>query len=143
MFSRVLRAGGGVGVAENLGIIVIGPPFSALREKHQDPPLRGILSGTEKDSREAHPDQRRQSERQNECFQALSHEIVPVSPYRHDTQRRESWRGTKQTMDDIESKLEGTLSLLGTVVVQRGRELKGEGQKVRCDGGMFYYYSSS
>lgn len=37
-------------------------------------------------------------------------------------------------MDDIESKLEGTLSLLGTVVVQRGRELKGEGQKVRCDG---------
>eukprot|EP00903_Cladosiphon_okamuranus_P009796 g9313.t1 len=33
-------------------------------------------------------------------------------------------------MDDIESKIEGTLSLLGTVVVQRGRELKGEGQKL-------------
>jgi len=31
---------------------------------------------------------------------------------------------------DIESQLEGTLSLVGTVVVQRGRELKGEGQKV-------------
>ncbi len=31
---------------------------------------------------------------------------------------------------DIESQIEGTLSLVGTVVVQRGRELKGEGQKV-------------
>lgn len=40
-------------------------------------------------------------------------------------------------MEDIESKLEGTLSLLGTVVVQRGRELKGEGQKVRWDGCWF------
>lgn len=31
---------------------------------------------------------------------------------------------------DIESQLEGTLSLVGTVIVQRGKELKAEGQKV-------------
>lgn len=41
-------------------------------------------------------------------------------------------------MEDIESKLEGTLSLLGTVVVQRGRELKGEGQKVRWKVELLY-----
>lgn len=37
---------------------------------------------------------------------------------------------------DIESQLEGTLNLVGTVVVQRGRELKGEGQKVGSCGGI-------
>ena len=37
---------------------------------------------------------------------------------------------------DIELQLEGTLNLVGTVVVQRGRELKGEGQKVGSCGGI-------